>query len=320
MKKFILNKVIGETFTNESVITMIENNIYKLDEFEPHENIRYGFSAIHQKLDNLHLAGNGYVCATFKIANKQVNKKVAKDLVKKRVSEAKAKGVDYKVKVIEEAVADLLKPKAEIKIKTFDLIFDTKNSLIFCSGTGKDFDTLNTLVMRSSLEGCTTRPFKAKFDGESLADLFTIPEKLPENFKIGNFAKIDIDDETFSFENVNLKESSEFERLIEQKFTVTGMSLVLSEESFNCSFKLNKKGLTSAISANAIESDASMVAEADATSGGEAKDLSPEEKLYDLLYTNSFVLVDALFKIANFVYDLKQHDEKNNTKSDDEKK
>ena len=310
MKKFILNKVIGETFTNESVIEMIENNIYKLDEFEPHENRRYGFSTIHQKLDNLHIASNGYVCATFKIANKAVNKKVLKDLVKKRVNEAKAKGVDYKVKEIEEAVESKLKATADMKIKTFDLIFDTKNSLIFCSGSGKDFDEFNTLVMRIALEECTTRPFKPKYDAESLADFFTIPDKMPENFCIGSYAEIEIDEETYTFKNVNLSENQEFEQLTEQTFTVNGMSFALVEEAFHCSFKVNKKGLPSAISASAIEGDASMVAEAGAGSEGEGKDLSPEEKLYDLLYTNSFVLVDALFKIANFVYDIKQHDEK----------
>ena len=168
MKKFILNKAVGETFTNDSVVEMIENNIYKLDEFEPHENRRYGFCEIHQKLDNLHIVGNGYVCATFKIANKSVNKKVLKDLVKMRVNEAKAKGSDYKVKEIEEAVESKLKAKADMKIKTFDLIFDTKNSLIFCSGSGKDFDEFNTLVMRIALEECKTRPFKPKYDADSL--------------------------------------------------------------------------------------------------------------------------------------------------------
>lgn len=312
MKKFILNQIVGDKLTKQDVIQIICSNAYQIDDFGPYEHQRVGFTSVHQKLDHLYIDGNGYVCASFRIATKSVNKKIMKDLVKQRVKENKERGITSKVKDIEEAVENKLKETADIKIKSIDLIFDIENELIYCSGTESDFDIFFKKVMKSYDEEIKVRTFKPKFNKENMGLFFTEPNVIPDGFNTGSYAEIEIDDEIYIFKNVDIKSNQEFEKLTENKFFVNGMDLILHDNELSCKFKLNKKGMPIGINASVIESSAMLESESMGDfveEHSKGKTMSKEEKLFDLLYTNSIILIDALGKVADFTFDLNQFSE-----------
>ncbi|MCY9860950.1 recombination-associated protein RdgC [Vibrio coralliirubri] len=317
MKKFILYRVFGHNLTNENLINFINEKAYCLDEFNADEEYRCGFAPIHKKLEHLAIDGTGFVKATFKIANRVVNKGLLEDAVNKQVKEYKARDVEPNKKEIEAALRIKLKPFGDIKMSKFDIIFDTVNNLIYTASTTKAFEDKFIPFFKKTYNESKFRLFKARLDEDKMATFFTTPEAyLTEGFKATSFVELTKDDGVLvTFKDAELRTDEEFKTIVEKGFfKVHQVDMRLKEGQFMSFFRINKKAMPTSIRVYGTETDSDMneAAETSVTSS-EGKDgqeqLSKEQILYDNLYTNMILLMSALPKIAHFTMDFADMEE-----------
>lgn len=314
MKKFVLHKWFGVNLTNEVLTKFIEDKAYALDEFESTEDYRCGFSQIHKKLDNIFVEGNGFVKTTFKMATRTINKKRLADLVRQKIQENAQKGLDVKVADVEFAMKSKLKASADFKFTEFEIIFDTKNNIIYSSTSYKVFEDNLLPFLKLAFPELKVRTFKTKQDAQKLADFFTYPDILPEGVKPVSSVKVEKSDGTMvTFDDADLSQQSELKAIVEERdFLVHQVAMRLYDENLMCFFKVNNKFLPTSINVSGIETDAEMELSAelsDASSEGGSKELTKEEVLFDSIYTNTILLVDAFGKIAEFLFDYKEMEE-----------
>ncbi|KDM90839.1 hypothetical protein [Photobacterium galatheae] len=315
MKKFVLYQFFGKELSNEILTGFIDEKAYVLDEFNLTEDYRCGFSTIHQKLDHLFVDGNGFVKTRFKMATRTINKTMLADLVRKKVKENREKGIEVQVGDIEFSLQLKLRETADIKISVFDVIFDTKNHLIYASASDKVFEEKFLPFLKVTFPELKVRAFGTQHTPESMAEFFTAPQSLPEGIQPSHFVKVEKEDGSIvTFDEAELNAQPEFKAILEEgNFFVNQVSMKISQEAWVCDFKINNKSLPTGIRVEGCEQDAEMERAAGLSgTASEARDraLTKEQVLFDRLYTNTRIEIEALAQIAAFVFDFKAMEKK----------
>ena len=308
--------------TNSELIKIIENNIYRLNDFSSTEMHRSGFTSINDKITNTFIDGDGYLVAKFKIATRSVNKKLVNDLVKQRKIELEEKGIAFDKYVVVEAITNKLSERSDVKFVSFDLIFDTKNNQIYSSASVKLFENQFIPFLKSKVESkLSYRLFTPKFTEDLLTLLFTKPEiYLNETINVGSFVQIVKDDGSLlTFEDTDLKTDDGFQKIIEKEdFKVSQVKIMIKHSSSFSSFKINKKALPTNIFIFGVATDSDN--NVDSTS--ETENMTKEQVIFDDLFTRSIISFAALKEISEFMFDFsamaeesKKISEKNITKA-----
>ncbi|ELP5898493.1 hypothetical protein QTV49_000367 [Vibrio vulnificus] len=311
MKKFVLHKWFGVNLTNEILTNFIQDNTYALEEFDVTEDYRCGFSQIHKKLNNVFVEGDGFVKTTFKMATRTINKKRLGDLVRQKIQENAQKGLDVKVADVEFAMKSKLKASADFKFAEFEIMFDTKNNIIYSSTSYNIVEDKLLPFLKMTFPELKVRTFKTKQDAHRLAEFFTYPDIMPDGYRPVSSVKVEKSDGTMvTFDDADLSQQSEFKAIVETgDFLVHQVAMLLFYENQTCFFKINNKFLPTNISVSGTETEAEMTASAElsgASSEGSTKELSKEEVLFDSIYTNTIILNEAFGKIASFLFDFNE--------------
>lgn len=311
MKKFVLHKWFGEDLSNESLTQFIEDKAYALDDFESTEDYRCGFSPIHKKLNNLFIEGNGFVKTTFKMATRTINKKLLSDLLRKKLQDNAEKGLNVNPADVEFAINSKLRASSDFKFSEFDVLFDTKNNIIYSSATYKVFEDKFLPFLKRQFPELKIRTFKTKQDAQLMAGFFIHPDQMPEGINPVSPVKVEKSDGTIvTFDYAALNQQREFKAIVEERdFLVHEVAIQIHNQNLMYCFKINKNFLPASIDIIGTETDSQMESSAelsDASSEGGAKELSKEEVLFDMIYTNTIILYDAVGKIAEFLFDYKE--------------